>query len=125
MNTMILQKGQIFNSLQCGQFEIIEEIMDKFVEEKKWNTQKFKIKFLKTGTIKEVFWNDIRKGTIQDYNLKKILGSNTGYAINCANGIENSKEESLKEYGRYNGCRLDRLMSSAYLAGAHVLAPTL
>lgn len=40
---------------------------------------------------------DLAKRDKEDYNLKKILGSNTGYAINCANGIENSKVESEPE----------------------------
>ena len=33
----------------------------------------------------------------ENYDLKKILGSNTGYFINCANGIENSKVEPEPE----------------------------
>ena len=73
MNTIILQKGQIFNSLHYGQFEILEEIKEN-IEIKNYNTQIFKIKFLETGTEKEVSWQDIRKGSVQDYNYKNEFG---------------------------------------------------
>ena len=111
MNTIKLQKGQIFNSLLCGQFEILEEITNISIE-KKWNTQKFKIRFLKTGTIKEVFWSDIRKGTIQDYNLRKIcniacIGEGEYKTDNkyyfkwkgLINRCYNNKEYGYKNYG--------------------------
>ncbi len=40
---------------------------------------------------------DLAKCDKENYELKKILGSNTGYFINCANGIENSKVEPEPE----------------------------
>lgn len=40
---------------------------------------------------------DLAKKDKDDYQLKKILGSNTAYVINCANGIENSKVEPEPE----------------------------
>lgn len=73
MNTIVLQKGQIFDTLHYGQLEIIEEVKNN-IPIKKYNTQIFKIKFLETGTIKEVSWQDIRRGKVSDYNLKSICG---------------------------------------------------
>lgn len=46
MNTIKLQKGQIFNSLQCGQFQILEEIKEE-IEVKITILKNLKFNFLK------------------------------------------------------------------------------
>lgn len=46
MNGIILQKGQIFTTNNCGDFEILEETTDKNLI-LDYNTQKFKIRFFK------------------------------------------------------------------------------
>lgn len=73
MNGIILQKGQVFKSHCCGDFEILEETTDNSII-LPYNTQKFKIRFLKTNTIKESAWQDIRRGNVWDYEAKTICG---------------------------------------------------
>lgn len=72
MNGIVLNKGQIFKSNNCGDFEILEETTDKNQEYKPFNTQRFKVRFLDTNTIKEFSWQDIRRGICNDYNFKSI-----------------------------------------------------
>lgn len=67
-----LEKGKIFKSNACGLFEILEEVISENKEYKSYNTQKFKIRFLKTNTTKIVFWQNIRRGNIIDYNYPTI-----------------------------------------------------
>lgn len=72
MNGIVLNKGQVFKSNNCGDFEILEETTDKNQEYKPFNTQRFKVRFLNTNTIKEFSWQDIRRGICNDYNFKSI-----------------------------------------------------
>lgn len=92
MNGIILQKGQIFTTNNCGDFEILEETTDKNLI-LDYNTQRFKIRFLKTNTKKEVFWQDIRRKSIQDYNIKTICG------VACkGEGFYTSKDEAYSRW---------------------------
>lgn len=110
----IVNKGEIFQSNNYGEFEIVSEIKSN---KKK---RKFIIRFLQTGTKKECYINEILKGEVKDNFLPKIHG--IGYLgnghkkgneklyniwISMIGRCYNKNDKAYKYYGE-KGITIDR-----------------